>query len=190
MERLKTEIFRHAAVNNDQIVTLDAVLNQMVDPELVMEIGQAFADRFSGERISKVVTVEASGIAPAFAVALRLGVPLVFARRKKTPVTDPDVYSERVPSFSKGQVSDLIVAKRLLSPEDRILVIDDIIGNGGALAGLVKIIARSGASVAGIGIVVEKSFQPGADALRQQGHRVESLVNIRSLAGGKIEFGS
>lgn len=189
MERLKTEIKRHAIVKNDQIVTLDAVLNQMVDPALMLEIGEAFTARFAGERINKVVTVEASGIAPAFAVAQKLAVPLVFARRKKTLVTDPDVYCERVPSFSKGHVSDLIIAKRLLAPGDRMLVIDDIIANGGALAGLLRIIAQAGTEVAGIGIVVEKSFQPGAAALREQGYRVESLVTIRSLAGGEIVFG-
>jgi xanthine phosphoribosyltransferase len=188
MERLKAEMKRHAIVKNDKIVALDAVLNQMVDPSLIMEIGEAFAARFAGESVSKVVTLEASGIAPAFATALRLGVPLVFARRKKTPVADPDVYSERVPSFSKGQVSDLIIAKRLLSHDDRILVIDDIIANGGALAGLLRIIGQAGAEVAGIGIVVEKTFQSGASLIRDKGYRLESLVRIRSLSGGTIEF--
>lgn len=188
MERLKTELLRHAVIKNEEIVTLDAVLNQMVDPALMMDIGDLFAERFADAGVTKVVTVEASGIAPAFATALRLGVPLVFARRKKTKVSDPDAYCERVPSFSKGIVSDLIIAKRLLSPDDRILVIDDIIANGGALAGLLRIIGQAGAAVAGIGIVVEKAFQPGARTLRDQGYRVESLVRIRSLAGGKMDF--
>lgn len=189
MERLKTELLNHAIVKNEKIITLDAVLNQMVDPGLMAEIGEAFAERFAGTTITKVVTVEASGIAPAFATAARLGVPLLFARRKKTPVIDPDVYCERVPSFTKGHVSDLMIAKRLLSHEDRILVIDDIIANGGSLAGLVRILDQAGAKVAGIGIVVEKSFQPGAAMLRDKGYRVESLVRIRSLAGGRIAFG-
>jgi len=190
MDRLKAEILRHAVVKNEKIVELDGILTQRVDPGLMLEIGEAFAARFSGEDVSKVVTVEASGIAPAFATAMKLGVPLVFARRRKTPITDPDVYLERVPSFTKGHVSDLIIAKRLLSHEDRILVIDDIISNGGALAGLLRIIGQAGATVAGIGIVVEKSFQSGAQLLRDKGYRVESLVRIRSLAGGAIEFGA
>jgi|SRR5690606_26083367 xanthine phosphoribosyltransferase len=188
MERLKAEIRRHAVVRNEKIVELDAVLTQKVDPGLMMEIGETFAERFRDAGVNKVVTVEASGIAPAFAAALKLGVPLVFARRRKTPITDPDVYIERVPSFTKGHVSDLIIAKRLLSHEDRILVVDDIISNGGALAGLLRIIGQAGASVAGIGIVVEKTFQSGADLLRGKGYRVESLVRIRSLAEGAIEF--
>jgi len=115
-------------------------------------------------------------------------VPLVFARRKKTLLAEPDAYSERVPSFTKGIVTDLMVSRQLLSPDDVLLYIDDIIANGDAAKGLIRIIERSGAKLAGLGIAVEKTFQPGGRLIREQGIRVESLVRIASLADGKIAF--
>ena len=124
----------------------------------------------------------------AFAAALTLGVPLVFARRKKTLLADQDAYCERVPSFTKGIVTDIMVSRQYLSPDDRVLFIDDIIANGDAARGLIKIIERSGAKLAGLGIAVEKSFQAGGRTLREQGIRVESLVRIKSLDGGSIIF--
>jgi xanthine phosphoribosyltransferase len=135
-----------------------------------------------------VITVEASGIPAAFATALELDVPLIFARRKKTLIGDPDAYCERVPSFTKGIVTDLIVSRHLLGPEDTVLFIDDIIANGDAARGLIRIIDQSGARLAGIGIVLEKSFQAGGRTLRELGYRVESLVKIRSLEQNVITF--
>ncbi|MOA26371.1 Xanthine phosphoribosyltransferase [compost metagenome] len=114
--------------------------------------------------------------------------PLVFARRKKTLIADADAYCERVPSFTKGMVTDIMVSKQFLSAEDRVLFIDDIIANGDAARGLIKIIQQSGAELVGFGIVVEKSFQAGGKALREQGIRVEPLVRIASLENGQIVF--
>ena len=170
------------------VVKLDTILNHQVDPVLTMEMGQEFARLYAEAGITKVITVESSGIPVAFETASVLGVPLVFARRKKSLIADPDAYVERVPSFTKGIVTDLLVSRQLLSESDRLLFIDDIIANGDAARGLVKIIERSGAELVGIGIVVEKSFQAGARALREQGYRVESLVRISSLDNGSITF--
>lgn len=188
MEKLKQRILEESSVLSSDVLRMDAIINHQVDPALTMEMGQEFAKRFAEESITKVITVESSGIPAAFAAAYVLGVPLVFARRKKTLIADPDVYMERVPSFTKGMVTDIMVSKQFLSSDDRLLFIDDIIANGDAARGLIKIIERSGATLAGMGIVVEKSFQAGARTLREQGIRVESLVKIASLDNGEIKF--
>jgi xanthine phosphoribosyltransferase len=188
MEKLKQRILEDASVRSTDVLNLDTILNHQVDPVLTMEMGREFARLFAESQITKVITVESSGIPVAFATAHELGVPLVFARRKKTLINDPDAYVERVPSFTKGIVTDLLVSRQMLSEDDRVLFIDDIIANGDAARGLVKIVERSGAKLAGIGIVVEKSFQAGAKALREQGYRVESLVRISSLSNGSISF--
>ncbi|RCX21689.1 xanthine phosphoribosyltransferase [Fontibacillus phaseoli] len=188
MDTLKQRIVEQGVVVSDQVLKLDALLNHQVDPGLTMEMGKQFAERFRDDGVTRVVTVESSGIAVAFATAYELGVPLVFARRKKTLLAEPDMLCERVPSFTKGIVTDILISREFISPEDRILFIDDIIANGDAARGLVKIIERSGAELIGAGIVVEKCFQPGANALREQGLRLESLVKIASLEDGKIIF--
>ncbi|MCA1291563.1 xanthine phosphoribosyltransferase [Paenibacillus sp. alder61] len=188
MEKLKQRIVEQGVVVSDQVLKLDALLNHQVDPQLTMEMGREFAARFRDAGVTRVVTVESSGIAIAFATAYELGVPLLFARRKKTLLAEPDMLCERVPSFTKGIVTDILISRELISPDDRVLFIDDIIANGDAARGLVKIIERSGAELVGAGIVVEKCFQPGAKALREQGIRLESLVRIASLEGGQVIF--
>lgn len=188
MEVLKERIINEGVIASDQVLKLDGLLNHQVDPELTMAMGREFAARFREEKITRVVTVESSGIAIGFATALELGVPLVFARRKKTLLADPDALCERVPSFTKGIVTDIMLSRQFIHEDDRVLFIDDIIANGDAARGMVKIIQRSGAELVGFGVAVEKSFQAGARTIREQGIRVESLVKISSLVDGKIEF--
>lgn len=189
MDFLKQAIIEKGKVINAQILNLDQVLNHQVDPQLMMQIGKEFADRYRDSGVTKILTIESSGIAVAFASAYHLEVPFVYARRKKTLVTDEDCYTERVPSFTKGIVTDIFVPRSLLGPEDKVLLIDDLIANGDAAQGLMRLIDKSGARIAGWGIAVEKSFQRGAQTLREAGVRVESLVKIRSLADGLIHFG-
>lgn len=188
MDLLKQRILEEATVVSAGVLKLDSLLNHGVDPGLTMELGKEFARRFEGRGITKVVTIEASGIPVAFATALLMNVPLVFARRKKTLLNEPDAYCERVPSFTKGIVTDLLVSRHLLKAEDNVLFIDDIIANGDAARGLLKILEQAGSSVAGIGIVLEKSFQAGGRTLRELGYEVESLVKIASLEGNAITF--
>jgi xanthine phosphoribosyltransferase len=188
MEALKRRILEEGVVASDQVLKLDALLNHQVDPMLTMQMGKEFAERFRDENITRVVTVESSGIAVAFATAYELGVPLVFARRKKTLLADPDAFSERVPSFTKGIVTDIMLSRQFIDENDRVLFIDDIIANGDAARGMVKIIQRSGAHLAGFGVVVEKCFQAGARTIREQGIRIESLVRIASLSDGTVQF--
>lgn len=188
MELLKARILKEGVVVSDQVLKLDALLNHQVDPALTMEMGREFARRFGDEGITRIVTVESSGIAVAFATAYEMNVPLVFARRKKTLLADPDALCERVPSFTKGIVTDLMLSRQFIDPADRILFIDDIIANGDAARGLIKIVQRSGAQLAGMGVVVEKCFQAGARTIREQGIRLESLAAIESLEDGLIRF--
>jgi xanthine phosphoribosyltransferase len=188
MELLKQRIIEEGMILSDEVLNLDGLLNHQVDPQLTMEMGREFAARFRDAGITRVITVESSGIAVGFTTAYELGVPLVFARRKKTLLADPDAYCERVPSFTKGIVTDIMLSRRFINSEDRVLFIDDIIANGDAAKGLIKIIERSGAELIGLGIVVEKSFQSGARTIREQGIRVESLVKIASLTNGTITF--
>lgn len=188
MEILKQKIVEQGVVISDQVLKLDAILNHQIDPELTMQMGREFSRRFEAEGITRIVTVESSGIPVAFATAVHMGVPLVFARRKKTLLADPDAYCERVPSFTKGIVTDIMVSREFIDPNDRILFIDDIIANGDAAKGIIKIVERSGASLVGFGVVVEKCFQSGANAIREQGIQVESLVKIESLKDGQVWF--
>lgn len=188
MEKLKQAILEKGVILSDEVLKLDAVLNHQVDPEMVMEMGKEFARRFAEESITKVITVESSGIPAALTTALQLGVPMVFAKRKKTLTSDQDNYSERVPSFTKGIVTDIMVSKAFLTKEDRVLFIDDIIANGDAARGLIRIIERAGSELVGMGVVVEKTFQKGAATIREQGIRFESLVKISGLNRGVIQF--
>lgn len=188
MELLKQRIIHESEIVSQDILRLDSILNQQVEPGLMMEIGKSFIEHFDNKPITKVVTIESSGIPVAFAVAAQLNVPLLFARKKKTVINDPDSYIERVPSFTKGMVTDIVISKLFLSKEDHVLIIDDIIANGDALKGLVRIIGEAGSNISGIGIVVEKAFQSGGSTLRELGYDVHSLVKIASLEGGRVNF--
>jgi xanthine phosphoribosyltransferase len=188
MELLKKRILEVGAVVSDHVLKLDAILNHQVDPQLIMEMGKEFARRFGESMPTKVLTVESSGIPIAFATAYELGIPLIFARRKKPVTMVEDMYIERVPSFTKGIVTDIMVASEFLQAEDRVLLVDDFIANGDAARGLIRIIERSGAELVGVGIAVEKAFQAGGSSIRERGIRVESLARIASLSGGRITF--
>lgn len=188
MERLKQRIVEEGRVLSGQVLNVNTFLNHGVDPELIADIGRAFAARFRGAGVTRVMTIESSGIAVAYATALELKVPLVFARRRKALMNDGEYYSERVPSFTKGIVTDIVVSMELLKADDRILFVDDFIANGDAAKGLMRIIEHSGAKLIGAGIVIEKSFQAGGNMLREAGIDVESLARIASLDNGTVRF--
>jgi len=188
MELLKRRILEEGRALSDQVLSVNTFLNHGVDPVLIREMGRAFAARFRETGVTRVITIESSGIAIAYATALELGVPLVYARRRRALMNEGEYYAERVPSFTKAIVTDIVVAKELLKPDDRILFIDDFIANGDAARGLFRIIERSGAKLVGAGIAIEKAFQPGGKTLRETGIPVLSLARIRSLENGSIVF--
>jgi xanthine phosphoribosyltransferase len=188
MESLKQRILQEGIVVSEHLLRVDSFLNHQVDPPLLMEMGREFAERFRDAGVTKVITVESSGISIGFAMALDLNVPMLFVRKKKTVIMDQDAYVARVPSFTKGIVTDLAIAKKYLSAEDTVVLVDDFIANGDAALAIIKIIEESGAKLAGVGIAIEKLFQAGGNAIREQGIRVESLVQITAMDNGEIEF--
>ena len=188
VELLKQKIRTAGVVLSDQVLKVDTFLNHQIDPLLMQQIGQEFARRFRDAGITRILTLESSGIAPAVMAGLELGVPVVFARKHRSLILKDDLLTAQVYSFTKRVESTIAVAARYLSPSDRVLVIDDFLANGQAAKGLVSIIQQAGASVAGLGIVIEKSFQPGRAELEGMGLRIESLARIQSLADGQVTF--
>ncbi|CAG7623497.1 Xanthine phosphoribosyltransferase [Paenibacillus solanacearum] len=188
MKLLQDKIMQEGIALSDQVLKVDAFLNHQVDPVLMAEIGKEFAARFRAERITKVLTIESSGIAPAVMTALELKVPVIYARKRKSLTLREDLYTEKVYSFTKQEESEVSVSKKFLFAGERILIIDDFLANGEAAFGLARIIEQAGATVSGIGIVIEKAFQPGGDKLAAAGYRVESLARIASLGEGSIVF--
>ncbi|MBQ4900862.1 xanthine phosphoribosyltransferase [Paenibacillus sp. Marseille-P2973] len=188
MKLLRDKVMTEGIVLGNQVLKVDSFLNHQMDPVLMREVGSEFARRFAGEGITKVLTIESSGIAPAIMTSLELGVPMIFARKHKSLTLKDDILVEKVYSFTKRETNEITVSKKFLLPGDRVLIIDDFLANGEAAFGLARIAEQVGASVAGIGIVIEKSFQPGARLLGEAGYRVDSLVRIASLENGTITF--
>lgn len=188
MQALKQKIRQDGIVLSEQVLKVDAFLNHQIDPVLMQQIGHEFARRFAGQGISKIVTLEASGIAPAVLAGLELGVPVIFARKYQSLTLKDDLYSARVLSFTKQSESTIAISAKHLNAADHVLLIDDFLANGHAAMALIDLIRQAGASIAGLGVVIEKSFQAGRAELDRQGLRVESLARIASLAGGRVSF--
>ncbi|MEN2466107.1 xanthine phosphoribosyltransferase [Ornithinibacillus sp. FSL M8-0202] len=188
MNLLKQAIIEKGKALSDEVLKVDAFLNHQIDPFLMEQIGKEFAERFQGEGITKILTIESSGIAPAVMAGLQLHVPVVFARKRKSLTLVDNLLIAKVHSFTKGETNEISVSKDYLLDEDVVLVLDDFLANGQAALGLVDIVKQAGSTLAGIGSVIEKGFQPGGDMLREQGIRVESLAIIDSLANKQITF--
>ncbi len=188
MDLLKKRIQSDGLVLNDSLLKVDSFLNQQIDPDLMLKIGEEFAHRFQGEQITKILTIESSGIAVSVMAGLVLNIPVVFARKKKSVTITEDIYYTKVYSFTKQESNDIIVSKQFLQKDDHVLIIDDFLANGEAAAGLAEIVHQANAKVTGIGIVIEKSFQPGAKKLKDAGYRVESLARIASFGNGQVHF--
>ncbi|MBS4211161.1 MULTISPECIES: xanthine phosphoribosyltransferase [Neobacillus] len=190
MRLLQEKIKNDGQVLSDQILKVDSFLNHQIDPALMLEIGKEFAKRFANEGITKIVTIESSGIAPAVMTGLQLNVPVVFARKRKSLTLTEGLITASVHSFTKQETNEISIAQKFLNAEDKVLIIDDFLANGQAALGLIDIVNQSGAELAGVGIVIEKSFQDGAKMLSDQGIRVESLARVASLANGEVTFKS
>ena len=185
---LQERILQFGTVPKEGILKVDNFLNHIIDPKLVMELGKELANRFKDTPIDKVLTIEASGIAPALGVALELDVPLLFAK-KSIPSTMADGYYTRVHSFTKNKDYDIFVSKQYINKGENILIIDDFLAMGNAILGMKELITQGGGNCVGVGIVIEKSFQKGRDILLKEGLHLESLVRLKSvLPPNKIEF--
>ncbi len=188
MQLLKDKVRQEGIVLSEQVLKVDSFLNHQMDPVLMKEVGKEFIRRFEGENITRVLTIESSGIAPGIMTALELNVPLIFARKQKSLTLTEDILVEKVYSFTKQETNEITVAKKFMNPGDRVLIIDDFLANGEAAFGLARIVEQVGAEVVGIGIVIEKAFQPGGRLLKEAGYRVESLVRIGALSDGQVTF--
>ena len=188
MKLLKDKIRKEGKVLSESVLKVDTFLNHQIDPLLMKEIGDEFANRFSDQVITKVLTIESSGIAPAVMLGLHIGAPVVFARKRKSLTLSDNLYTSKVHSFTKNETNDISVAQDFLDADDNVLIIDDFLANGEAVKGLLDIVEQAGAHVVGVGIVIEKGFQPGGSVLREKGVRIESLAIIKSLQNGKVEF--
>ena len=185
---LEEKIKKDGRVLNDNVLKVDSFLNHQIDPQLMNELGKEFAQRFAAEGITKIVTIESSGIAPAVMAGLYMNVPVIFARKRKSVTLTDDLLTASVHSFTKNETNELVIARKFINENDKVLIIDDFLANGQAALALVEMVQQAKASVAGIGIVIEKSFQPGAAKLKDQGLRVESLARIASLSNGEVTF--
>lgn len=182
MQLLKERIIKDGKIRSGNVLKVDSFLNHQMDIELFGEIGKEFKRRFADQEITKILTIEASGIGIACLTALNFKVPVVFAKKNQTKNIAGDVYTGKVESFTHGRIYDIIVSKEFLKPEDKILIIDDFLANGAALLGLTKLVKDAGATLVGAGIVIEKGFQAGGTLIRESGVRVESLAIIESMS--------
>lgn len=187
MKELEERILRDGKCLEGGVLKVDSFVNHQIDPMLMQAVADEFARRFGGEGINKVLTVEASGIAPAVLVGCRLGVPVVFAKKKR-PVTMEGMLAAEVYSFTKRQTYTVCVSSEFLHKGDRVLFIDDFLANGNAAKGIMELVRQAGAELAGMGFVIEKSFQHGGDYLRGEGIKVESLAVVDSLDNCEIRL--
>ena len=190
MKLLEERIREDGVVKEGNVLKVDSFLNHQMDIELFNEMGKEWARLFADRPVTKILTVEASGIGIACVAAQHFHVPVVFAKKTQSLNIDGEVYSTKIQSFTHKKINDVIVSKKFIKPEDHILIIDDFLANGCALEGLLQIVEDAGATVEGIGIAVEKGFQKGGDLIREKGVRVESLAIVESMdaATGEIVF--
>lgn len=188
MKELEERILKDGRVLPGNILKADSFLNHQIDPDLMQRIGETFADHFRSQGITKVLTIEASGIAPALLTAYALYVPLVFAKKHGAHNIGSDFYTASVHSYTYDSDYTIIVSSSYLSADDRVLIVDDFLANGQAVHGLLEICRKAAASCGGIGICIEKGFQPGGAELRAMGYDVMSLALVESMEGGKIIF--
>ena len=188
MKTLEERILKDGYVLGENILKVDSFLTHQVDLNLMKEIGKVFADKFASAGITKVVTIEASGIAPALYTADALGVPMIFAKKSKNITMNEGILTAEVYSFTKQVSNTVSIVSKYLSQQDKVLIVDDFLANGQAAKGLVEIVEQAGAKVEAIGIVIEKSFQDGRGLLEKTGIPVFSLARLERFENGQVVF--
>ncbi len=188
MELLKKRITNDGRALSESILKVDSFLNHQIDPALMDEIAREFCRRFEGIKFNRILTVESSGIAPAVMTGLKMGVPVIFAKKAKPSTMNEEFFSAQVHSFTRQKDYEISVASKFIRKGEKILIIDDFLANGSASRALIAIAEQGGARVDGIGIVIEKGFQNGGKLLREMGYRIESLAIIDDMSPGNISF--
>lgn len=188
MNFLEARIVKDGQVLPGNVLKINAFLNHQVDPQLMMQVGSALASSFKQKGVTKVLTCESSGIAPGVMVAYQLGVPLVFARKKKPATLNDPCFTADVFSYTKKVTNDIYVEQKFLQKSDKVLIVDDFLAHGEAVKGMVKIAQTAEAEIAGVGVVVAKTFQGGSDWVKAHGLPLVALAKIASLADGQVHF--
>ncbi|HIT88829.1 MAG TPA: xanthine phosphoribosyltransferase [Candidatus Merdenecus merdavium] len=188
MEVLKQRILKDGNIKPGNVLKVDSFLNHQMDIHLFNEIGKEFKKRFANNPITKILTIETSGIGIACIVAQYFDVPVVFAKKTQSINLDGDMYCTKVESFTHKRTYDVIIAKKFLTPEDHVLIIDDFLANGCALLGLIDLVQNAGSTIEGAGIVIEKGFQKGGNIIREMGIHLESLAIIESMTDDTLTF--
>jgi len=188
MKLLKEKIIKDGDLLNGQIIKVDSFLNHQIDVDMLNEIGKEFYNRFEGQKVDKILTIEASGIAIAVIAAQYFEVPVVFAKKTDSKNLDNETYESEVYSYTKDKTYTIRVSKRYLNEGENILILDDFLAKGKAAEGLIDIINQADCNVSGVGIVIEKGFQDGGEIIRNNGIKLESLAIVESIDEGKIIF--
>ncbi|MGE9896680.1 xanthine phosphoribosyltransferase [Anaerovoracaceae bacterium SGI.195] len=188
MRELKERILKDGQALNEAVLKVDSFINHQVDPNLMENIGKTFADKFADDGVTKVVTIESSGIAPSVFTAKAMNVNLVILKKSTSKILEDNILQTEVASYTKGTEYQLTLNKKYINRNDRVLIIDDFLARGEAAQGAIRLIEAQGAEVVGIGILIEKAFQSGNKALRDKGYTVYSLARIKNLSDGHIEF--
>ena len=188
MKELEEKIKNDGSILSEDILKVDSFVNHQVDPELMLHIGQDFAEHFKERGITKVVTIESSGIAPALMTAQQLGVPLVILKKQPSKILNDNLYQTQVTSYTKGTSYELTLSANYIGEKDHVLIIDDFLANGEAATGAIRLLRKAHATVAGVGILIEKSFQPGREKIKSQGVEVYSLARVSKMKKDYIEF--
>ncbi|MBX6947929.1 xanthine phosphoribosyltransferase [Levilactobacillus brevis] len=188
MKILEDRIRQDGTVLTGNVLKVDNFLNHQVDPQLMNELGQEFARRFQDAHITKILTVESSGIAPAVMAGLHLNVPVIFARKHKSLTLTDNLYTAKVYSYTKQVTNEISIDRRFLAADDHVLIIDDFLANGQAVQGLLDIAKTAQITVAGVGVVIEKRFQKGHQMVTDAGIQLEALASIASFEAGQVIF--
>lgn len=188
LEELKKKIITEGKALNEEVLKVDAFLNHQIDPVLMKQIGKEFAEQYRESGITKILTLESSGISPSVMTGLELGVEVLVARKRKSLTLQEGLLSADVYSFTKQEQSTICISSEYIKDSDCVLIIDDFLANGQAVLGLMNLIEQTKASIAGVGVVIEKQFQKGGEELRNKGVRVDALAKIERLEKGKVSF--
>lgn len=188
MKLLEEKIRQDGTAVNEHILKVDSFINHQVDPALMQEMGKEIAEHFKDKGITKVATIESSGIAPAIMTSLALGVPMVILKKQPSKILNQDLYQTVVTSFTKETNYELTLSKKYITADDHVLLVDDFLANGEAATAAIRLIRMSHATIAGLGVLIEKSFQPGREKLTAQGIEVYALARIAKIAENYIQF--
>lgn len=188
MKLLEEKILAEGIAESDSILKVDSFINHQIDPALMKTLGEEIAAHFTGKDITRVATIESSGIAPALMTAAALGVPLVILKKQPSKILNQDLYQTVVTSYTKGISYELTVSSHFMNESDHVLIVDDFLANGEAATGAIRLIRKSHATIAGMAVLIEKTFQPGREKLEEQGIDVFALARISKLEPGVIRF--